>query len=159
MIMEGERAHFRARLGPVGVWSFALQAQTAVDEIDAAAEIEALGYPAVWIPESVESKEILSHVSLLLAGTRRLVVAAGIANIWARDATAMANGHKTIADAYPGRFVLGLGVSDSASVAERGGIYERPYEAMRTYLDAMELAHYEAPEPERPAPTLIAALG
>src|SRR5215211_5989185 len=112
MIMENERADFRAGLGPVGVWTFALQAKTAIAEIDAAAEIEALGYPAVWIPESVESKEIMSHVSLLLGGTRRLVVAAGIANIWARDPTAMANGQKTIADAYPGRFVLGLGVSD-----------------------------------------------
>jgi probable F420-dependent oxidoreductase len=159
MTTEDERADLRTKLGPVGVWSFALEALTAAAEGGAAAEIEAMGYPAVWIPESVGSKEVFSHVSLLLAASRRLVVASGIANIWARDPFAMANGRRTVADAYPGRFVLGIGVSDADSVATRGGTYERPYEAMRAYLEAMELAEYEAPEPERPAPNLLAALG
>jgi probable F420-dependent oxidoreductase len=153
------RGELRARLGPAGVWSFALQAQPAAKEREAVAQIEELGSPAVWIPESVESKEIFSHASLLLSTSSRLIVAAGIANIWARDATAMENGRRTLADAYPGRFVLGLGVSDATSVSLRGGVYRRPYDAMRAYLDAMESAVYEGPDPEVPAPTLVAALG
>src|SRR5436309_2909589 len=107
MVDEGDRSVVRAILGRVGVWSFALERQRAATERDAAAEIEALGYPVIWVPESVGSKEVFSQASLLLTATSRIAVASGIASIWARDAVAMANGARTVADAFPGRFVLG----------------------------------------------------
>jgi len=146
-------------LGRVGLWSFALQRMAAADEIAAAQRFEELGYPAIWMPESLGSKDVLVHSGLLLANTTRSVLAPGIANIHARDPMAMANGARTLGEAYPGRFVLGIGVSHAPSVALRGGDYANPMEQMRTYLDAMEAAQYAAPTAEQPVPLVLAALG
>ncbi len=157
--MREEREALRSALGRVGAWSFALETLTAAEEREAVRRIEDLGYPAVWVPEAVTSREIFSHASWLLASTERMVVASGIANIWARDAVAMANGWRMLTDAYPGRFVLGLGVSHEGSVGRRGGRYERPYSRMRAYLDAMDRAASSAPEPEAEPRRMLAALG
>jgi probable F420-dependent oxidoreductase len=146
-------------LGRYGTWSFAMQANPATAAQAAVADLEAMSYGAVWIPESVGSKEIMSHAALLLAGGERIVVATGIANIYARDPMAAANGRRTLAEAYPGRFVLGLGVSHAPSVAARGGTYGGPIATMRAYLDALEAARYAGPEAPVPAPLLLAALG
>ena len=146
-------------LGPVGVWSFALQRMAAADEIAAAREFEDLGYPATWIPESLGSKDVLVHSGLLLANTTKSVIATGIANIHARDPMAMANGAKALGEAYPNRFVLGIGVSHAPSVEMRGGNYAKPLEQMSAYLDAMDAAPYAAPAAEQPVPLVLAALG
>jgi probable F420-dependent oxidoreductase len=156
---EQERRSLRESIDRVGVWSFALEAQTAAEERDAAREIESLGYRAIWIPEAVDSREVFSQAGWLLASTERAVVASGIANIWARDAVASANGWRMLTDAYPGRFVLGLGVSHAGSVGRRGSTYERPLTEMRRYLDAMDRAGSSAPAPETDPWRLLAALG
>jgi probable F420-dependent oxidoreductase len=148
-----------ARLGRVGVWSFALQRLSAADEGSAMREIERFGFPAVWIPESVGSKEVFAHSAILLAGSERAIVAPGIASIYARDPMAMANGAKALAEAYPGRLVLGIGVSHAPSVASRGGSYGKPIAAMTEYLDAMAKAQYAGPEAVEPVPLVLAALG
>ena len=147
------------RLGRVGVWSFALQRLTTADAQSAVWELERLGFPATWIPESLGSKDVMAHSALLLAGCERMIIAPGIANIHARDPMAMANGAKALADAYPGRFVLGIGVSHAPSVKLRGGDYGRPIEQMTSYLDAMAAAQYAAPEPAEAVPLVLAALG
>lgn len=157
--MREEREALRTALGRVGVWSFALEAQSAAEEREAAAEIESLGFPAIWVPESVTSREVFSHAAWLLAATEQPVVASGIANIWARDPVAMANGWRMLTDAYPNRFLLGIGVSHAPSIARRGGRYERPWTHMREYLDAMDRAASSAPEPEAEPRRVLAALG
>ena len=146
-------------LGPVGVWSWALQRLPAVQEGAAARALEALGLPVAWIPETLANRELFSHAAVLLAATGRLVVASGIANLHARDPLAMANGARTLGEAYPGRFVLGIGVSHAPSVAARGGTYGRPVETMRAYLDAMAATEFGAPQPDPPVPLVLAALG
>ncbi|HEX9235851.1 MAG TPA: LLM class F420-dependent oxidoreductase [Actinomycetota bacterium] len=146
-------------IGRVGVWTFGLDRQRAPAAGEFVREIEALGYRALWIPEGLGSKEVFAHASLLLGAGERIVVATGIASIWARDPVAMANGARALAEAYPGRFVLGIGASHAYSVELRGGRYERPYSRMQAYLDAMEKARYAGPEPDRPAPLVLAALG
>ena len=148
-----------SRLGRVGIWSFALQRLAAADAGAAVREFERLGYPAVWIPESVGSKEAFAHAALLLAGSERAIVAPGIASIYARDPMAMATGAKALAEAYPGRFVLGIGVSHAPSVSTRGGSYGKPLETMTSYLDGMTAASYAGPEPAEPVPLVLAALG
>ena len=145
-------------LGPVGAWSFALDELSSDGERAYAREVEALGYPALWFPESLGSKEAFSRAGVLLAATERIVVATGIASIWARDPFAMANGARALADAYPARFLLGMGVSHAPSVAVRGHEYDHPLERMRVYLDAMDAARYDAPGDRRP-PRVLAALG
>jgi probable F420-dependent oxidoreductase len=101
----------------------------------------------------------MAHAAILLGASRRTVVAPGIASIYARDPMAMANGAKALADAYPGRFVLGIGVSHAPSVALRGHEYGKPVESMAAYIDAMAAASYAGPEPSEPVPLVLAALG
>lgn len=146
-------------LGPVGAWSFALQRLGAKDELEAARTLEEQGYPAIWMPESSGSKDIYAHSAILLAGTRRAIVAPGIASIHARDPMAMANGARALGEAYPGRFVLGVGVSHAPSVKLRGGEYGKPLQGMRDYLRAMEQVQYAAPQPDPRVPLVLAALG
>ena len=148
-----------ARLGRVGVWSFALQRLTAADAGAAMQEFERLGFSSVWMPESVGSKDVMAHAALLLGASDRAIVAPGIASIYARDPMAMAGGAKALAEAYPGRFVLGIGVSHAPSVKLRGGDYGKPIETMTAYLDAMDAASYAGPEPSEPVPLVLAALG
>ncbi len=157
--MIDQRTTLRTALGRVGIWSFALQTHGAIEERATIAAYESMGYRATWYPESVGSKEAFSHAALLLEGSPRMIVASGIASVYARDAMAMANGARALAEAYPGRFVLGIGVSHAPSVASRGGVYERPVERMTAYLDAMEAAAYAGPAPAEPVPVLLAALG
>jgi probable F420-dependent oxidoreductase len=144
-------------LGTVGVWTFDAERMPAAAERDYARAVESLGFKALWIPESLGSKEAFAHASLLLSATKTLIVATGIANIWARDAVAMQNGARALVDAYPDRFLLGLGVSHAPSVKTRGQTYARPLEYMRRYLDAMDAAPYVGPKVK--APRVLAALG
>jgi len=148
-----------AAFGRVGAWSFALQQHGAAEEQRAVAELEAMGYPAIWIPEGLGGKEAFSHAALLLAGSRSIVVATGIANVYARDPMAMANGARALGEAYPGRFLLGLGVSHASTVVQRGHQYGRPVESMRAYLDHMDAARYTGPELDVPPGRVLAALG
>ena len=157
--LRQERDELRESLGRVGAWSFALESLTAAEERDAVAEIESFGYRAIWFPEGVESREVFAHAGWILSNTERTIAASGIANIWARDPTAMANGSRMLSDAYPGRFVLGIGVSHAGSVSRRGATYERPYSAMRAYLEAMDRAPSSGPEPEATPRLVLAALG
>ena len=147
-----DREAVRAQLGRIGVWSSTLGRLGADDEREAVAEIERLGYRMLWLTETV--KEAFAHASLALAASRHLVVGTGIASIWSRLPSAMASGTQVLADAYPGRFALGIGVSHASYV--RG--YERPLSAMRDYLDGMDAVTYNAPDPQPPAPRLLAAL-
>jgi probable F420-dependent oxidoreductase len=153
------RRRLAEALGPLGVWSFALQRLSAAQEMDAARRLEQLGFPAIWMPESLGSKEAMAHAALLLQATNHSIIGTGIANIHARDPMAMANGARALGEAHPGRFVLGIGVSHAPSVASRGGTYANPLEQMRAYLDAMDAAQYAAPPPDPPVPLVLAALG
>jgi len=148
----------RDRLGPVGVWSGALNMLAAPQARAAVAEIEELGYGGIWFPEPVGGKEALTHAALLLSWSERITVAAAIANIWARDAIAMANAGRALTDAYPDRFLLGLGSSNEVSVPARGHQFGRPLTRMREYLDAVDAAPYLGPEPA-PVRRFLAALG
>ena len=145
-------------LGRVGIWSMQLGRMPHVAVRECVAEVEALGLRSLWFPETL-AKEAMAQAALLLGAGRELVVASGIANLWARDPVAMMNGARTLAEAYPGRLVLGIGVSHAPSVARRGHDYGRPLTVMREYLDAMEKAPYQGPQPAQPPPLLLAALG
>ena len=146
------------QLGRVGVWLGRLGWVPAAAEREAAAEIEELGYAALWYSEAHNNKESLSHGALLLAATRRIVIASGIANIWVRDPMAMVAGSNAVAEAHPGRFLLGLGVSHPPQVEPRGHAYGRPVATMRAYLEAMDAAEYEGPRPAEPLRRVLAAL-
>jgi probable F420-dependent oxidoreductase len=152
-----DMAALKRKIGRIGVWNSSLRGESAASARNVAAEVEDLGYGALWVGEVPVGKEALVDSAILLGATQRMVVATGIASIWGRDATAAANAARTLTEAYDGRFLLGLGVSHAPTVAMRGHEYRRPLAAMRAYLDAMDATLYAAPLPE-PAPRMLAAL-
>lgn len=145
-------------LGRLGVWASQLGLVPAREAREAAARMESLGFTTIWVGEA-DGREALTHAGLLLDATETATVATGIANIWARDAQAMINAARTLAEAHDGRFVLGIGASHAPLVERRGRQYGKPYSAMVEYLDAMERADYTSPRPAEEPPVVLAALG
>jgi probable F420-dependent oxidoreductase len=136
-----------------------MDSMTAAAAAAFARRVEEWGYAALWIPES-RGRNALAHSSWLLANTQRLIVATGIANIYARDPMAMANGQRGLNEQSDGRFLLGVGVSHRPMVqGPRGHTYGKPVATMRAYLEGMRNAPYQAPMPSEQPLTIVAALG
>ncbi|WP_135452062.1 LLM class F420-dependent oxidoreductase [Mycobacterium sp. DL99] len=142
----------------IGVW-WASETWSMPDAQEVAREIEALGFGSLFLPE-VTGKECLTQSAAFLAATQRLVVGTGIANIHVRVPSAAETGARTLTALYPGRFVLGLGVSHGPLVEHGlGGVYQKPLATMRDYLDRMAAVPEQIePGVGRP-PRLLAALG
>lgn len=146
----------RERLGKVGVWLYALD--TPLDVLrEQVARIDRLGYGSVWIGEGVGGKEAFAKSAVLLAETQRIVVATGIANVHARHGATMQAGGATLAEAYPGRFVLGIGIGH-AFQAEQVGSRWRPLVQLREYLGELDAEQATNPPPVA-FPRVVAALG
>ncbi|MCF6468381.1 TIGR03620 family F420-dependent LLM class oxidoreductase [Nonomuraea sp. MG754425] len=144
-------------LGRVGIWAGELDRCPAPVLREAAAAVEDLGFPALWFPETT-GREAMAQAALLLASTRRTVVATGAAGIYARDAITTVAAQRTLAEAFPGRFLLGLGVGHPTLVTDvRGHRFGPPVATMRAYLDAMDAAPFGPPVPA--PPRVLAALG
>lgn len=147
-------------LGKLGIWTGQLDFAPADVVRETVRELEQLGYGAIWAGENV-GREPIAQSGLLLAATERLVVATGIMNIWARDPLATVAAQLTQAEAYPDRFLLGLGVSHARLVQRhRGHAYGHPLQKMRDYLEAMDrfAERYRAVKPSS-SPRVLAALG
>jgi probable F420-dependent oxidoreductase len=145
------------QLGRLGVWSW-LDAFPAAEAAAFARRVEAWGYSALWVPEAV-GREPFALLGYLAAATSRLVLATGIANIYARDAFTTRGAQLTLAELSGDRFLLGLGVSHQPMVQGlRGHAYGPPVETMRGYLETMERAPYVGPKPAGAPPVVIAAL-
>ena len=145
-------------LKTLGVFCVGMDHFRALEAAAFAKRIEAWGYGALWFPEAV-GRESLSTSAWLLANTTKLTIATGIANIYARDAQAVAAGNSTLNELSNGRFLLGLGVSHVPLVEGRNHRYGKPVETMRAYLKAMGEAAYSAAPPRERPKTVIAALG
>jgi probable F420-dependent oxidoreductase len=146
-------------IGRVGIWTGTFDSVPSGEAQQWASRLEELGFRAVWIPEAV-GRDPLVTAALLLSATTRLTVATGIANIYARDAMTMANAQRTLEEAFPGRFLLGLGVSHAHLVDRvRHHDYSKPYSKMVSYLQEMDQSIFMAVGPKERPPTVLAALG
>ena len=146
-------------VGAVGIWTAQFDLQPAARAREAAAELDELGFGALWIPEAV-GREPLSHAALLLDATERLVVASGVASIFSRLPSVAASAQRLLADDSGGRFLLGLGVSHAPMVEGMlGQVWDHPLTRMRAYLDAMDDAFTVSPAPADDPPRVLAALG
>ncbi|MFN0091441.1 MAG: LLM class F420-dependent oxidoreductase [Acidimicrobiales bacterium] len=146
-------------IGRIGLWTSTFEGHPWQQAADAARQIEALGFPTVWIPEAT-GRDAFVHSTLLLSATTTLKVATGIANVYARDAMTTAASQKTLAEAFPDRFLLGLGVSSPALVEKvRQHDYGKPYTYMRQYLEAMDKAMFTSVAPASDPGRVLAALG
>ncbi len=145
-------------LKKIGVWA-GVDGLSAAEAAAFAKRVEGWGYGALWMPEAF-GREVLSSAAWLLANTGSLVVASGIANIYARDALAAASAQKGLNEQSGGRFLLGLGVSHAPLVKDlRQHEYGKPVATMRGYLQAMARAPYQSIPPAVPPKTVLAALG
>jgi len=144
-------------IGKLGVWTW-MDGSSPSEMAEFASKLEGWGYSALWIPEAV-GRDPFTVLGYLAARTEKLVLATGIANIYARDPMTLNAIHKTLSTLAPGRFVMGIGVSHAHLVTGvRGHEYKKPVPAMREYLDAMEKSLYMAAPPEEEAPIVLAAL-
>jgi probable F420-dependent oxidoreductase len=146
------------KLENLGVWA-GTDALSAADAATFSKRVEAWGYGALWIPEAV-GREVFSASAWLLANTGSLIVASGIANIYARDSFSAAAAQKGLNEQSGGRFLLGLGVSHIPLVEGlRQHQYGKPVATMRSYLQAMGKSRYQSVPPAAPPKTVLAALG
>jgi len=146
-------------IGRVGIWTGTLDAVPSAEAQQVARRLEEMGFPTLWIPETI-GRDPFVTATLLLGATSTLKIATGIANIYARDAVTMANTQRSLEEAYPGRFLLGLGVSHQHLVDRvRKHDYSKPYSKMVEYLDQMDNAIFLAVGPTERPPTVLAALG
>jgi probable F420-dependent oxidoreductase len=146
------------KLGKLGVWA-SLDGMIAREAADFARLVEDHWYSALWCPEGM-GRDVLVNAGWLLANTSTLVIASGIANLYARDAVAMAAARNQLNEQSDGRFLLGIGISHAPIVGGiRGHAYGKPIPTMRGYLAAMREAPYLAPPPAGTPVTVLAALG
>lgn len=146
-------------VGAVGIWTAQLDLRPAARAREAAAELDELGFGALWIPEAV-GREPISHAAVLLDATERLVVGSGVASIFSRLPGVAASAQRLLADDSGGRFLLGLGVSHAPMVEGMlGQVWDKPLTRMRAYLDAMDDAFTVSPAPADDPPRVLAALG
>jgi probable F420-dependent oxidoreductase len=147
----------------IGVFSVPLEVIPRQTALGFVGELERLGYGCVWTGEGLGTREMFTNAAVVLGGTERIAFGAGIANIWARDPVTTVTATRTLLESFPGRFVLGLGVSHREQIDPRGYVYERPVATMRRYLDAMDEVPFVSPMPgemaaTRPVERILAAL-
>ena len=138
-------------LGTFGIYTFDFEHQPAAQMRESIRELEEQGWRAFWFPE-VDRREALTHAGFLLSCTEQMHIINGIAQIWSREPRGAYGASLLLADAYPGRHVLGLGVGRS-----RPGI--KPLAAMTGYLDEMDALEPSNPAPKGPMHRILAAYG
>jgi probable F420-dependent oxidoreductase len=143
--------------GRVGIWSPGLRRASDDGAVrEAAAELEALSYGALFIPGMSGGDDLFPAARRLLDATGRVTVATGILNVWMHEPAEAAAATAELRDAHPGRFVLGLGISHAPLVdREEPGRYRKPLTTMRAYVDALDAQ----PRPVPPDGRMLAALG
>lgn len=138
----------------VGIWSHHLRYGDPAEAGEAAAELEELGYAALWIPDV--GGPLFDAVGTLMAATRRTVIATGILNLWMHDPAEAATSYGSLTGSHGDRFLMGIGVSHAPLIdREQPGTYRRPLAAMAGFLDGLDAAAAPVPVESR----VLAALG
>src|SRR5215213_1999821 len=141
-------------LAGVGVWSSQLRYGDAGEASEAAAELDELGYTALWIPDV--GGPVLDSVAHLLASTKQAVIATGILNLWMHEPSDVAASYASLTEKHGERFLLGIGVSHAPLIdSKEPGLYRKPLAATRAFLDAIDATDQPVPAENR----VLAALG
>jgi probable F420-dependent oxidoreductase len=136
----------------VSVWQpFLLQAESPA-AVEAAVQLEELGYSRIWFSAGFD-QDVPARFRELLDGTGRIGVASGIVSIWHSSPAAVAAFAQDAQRDHPGRFLLGLGASHAVLVESNGTDYRKPYSKMVAYLDALDAAGLDREQ------RILAALG
>jgi probable F420-dependent oxidoreductase len=146
-------------IGTFGVWTSLLDLHPTTRVREIVAELDEMGWGCLWRPEST-GRDPLVTAALWLDACPRMAVATGIAQTYARHPLTTMAANRTLDEAFPGRFLLGLGVSHAPLVeGVRGLDYSTPLADMAAHLDAMDAAPFTGLAPEGRPPRILAALG
>jgi probable F420-dependent oxidoreductase len=141
-------------LSGVGIWSSQLRYGNPDEAADAAAELEELGFTALWIPDV--GGPVLDSVDSLLASTKQVAIATGILNLWMHDPSDVAARYASLTKDHGQRFLLGIGCSHAPLInSKEPGLYRKPLAATRAFLDAIDATDQPVPAENR----VLAALG
>ncbi|UXA16377.1 LLM class F420-dependent oxidoreductase [Mycobacterium sp. SMC-4] len=141
-------------LSGIGVWSSQLRYGNPAEAAEAAAELDELGFTALWIPDV--GGPVLDSVENLLSATKQTVIATGILNLWMHEPAEVADRYAALTDAHGRRFLLGIGCSHAPLIdAGEPGRYRKPLAATRAFLDGLDSATQPVPKDDR----VLAALG
>lgn len=141
-------------LAGVGIWSSQLRYGDPAESADAAAELDELGFKALWVPDV--GGPVLDAVDHLLGATRRTVIATGILNLWMHAPRDVAQRYAALTAEHGDRFLLGIGVSHAPLIdAGEPGRYRKPLAATASFLDGLDEASQPVPTDRR----VLAALG
>lgn len=141
-------------LSGTGIWSSHLRYGDAGQAAEAAAELEELGYTALWIPDV--GGPVLDSVENLLTATKTVTIATGILNLWMHEPADVAAAHARLSAAHGRRFLLGIGVSHAPLIDSKApGTYRKPLAATAAFLDGLD----NAEQPVAPEDRVLAALG
>ncbi len=128
-----------ARLGKVGIWSSELRSVPAAASEDAAAELDALGFRALWMP-GLNGGPVFDDAARLLTAAPNATVSLGVLGIWHQSAGQLGADAAAVTARFPGRLLTGLGVSSPESAAAAGRDFGKPLASMSRYLDALDAA-------------------
>ncbi|GLE53389.1 hypothetical protein ATCCBAA256_29510 [Mycobacterium montefiorense] len=141
-------------LAGVGIWSSQLRYGDPAESADAAAELDELGFKALWIPDI--GGQVFDAIARLLGATKSTVIATGILNLWMHSPGDVAESYAALTGEHPDRFLLGIGVSHAPLIdAGEPGRYRKPLAATAAFLDGLDAA----PEPVPTENRVLAALG
>jgi probable F420-dependent oxidoreductase len=143
-------------LGRFGIWGsgpWRLD-ERAAEGGEVAAELESLGFGALWLGGG-QQRGFPPRFRAVLDATSRITVASGILSVWLASPEEAAAGVAALEATHPGRFLLGLGVSHPPLVERLGERYQRPYRRMNGYLDELDRRRPPVPAGRR----VLAALG
>lgn len=152
--MSSKRSAWPVRLGRVGIWSAELRSAPAAALDQAAAELDALGFRALWIP-GLSGGPVFDDAARLLTAAPNASVALGVVSIWQQSAEQLGASAAAVTARFAGRLLTGLGVSNPESAAASGQDFGRPLAAMSRYLDALDTAAQPLPGGQR----ILGALG
>ena len=155
--MDMTTDELRARLGRVGIWMPPPE-RNGIDPAATAAAIEQAGFTSVWVGGGNPDQAAFARLRAQLAASERLIVATGIASVWAWEPAELRTAAEALAADFPGRFILGLGVSHAPSVEALGHAYRHPLAKMEKFLDELDHPAYHGAEHSLP-PIVLAALG
>ncbi|HYJ55465.1 MAG TPA: LLM class F420-dependent oxidoreductase [Mycobacterium sp.] len=141
-------------LSGIGLWSSQLRYGNPGEAAEAAAELDELGFTALWIPDV--GGPVLDSVDNLLGATKHTVIATGILNLWMHEPSEVAARYAALTETHGERFLLGIGVSHAPLIdSKEPGRYRKPLAATKAFLDGID----SSPQPVPPANRVLAALG
>ena len=141
-------------LNGVGIWSSPLRYGDSAEAAEAAAELDELGFTALWVPDV--GGPLMDSVENLLGATTKAVIATGILNMWMHEPADVAAAHARLTAEHGPRFLVGLGISHAPLIdAQEAGRYRKPLATTKAFLDGLDAAADPVPVDSR----VLAALG